>query len=186
MPEDNYDPRDVSPDGGRFVVISGCSGAGKSSLLAELGCRGHNIYEEPGRQVVKEQLYIGGDALPWGDRAQFRELTVSRSIHHLISAARIGGLAFFDRGIIDQLAGFDPVPPHLLRAADLFRYHRRVFLLEPWLELFRNDTERRHSFDDAVATYELQRAAYARFGYRTLIVPQVSVAERADFVLARL
>ena len=45
------------------VVISGCSGGGKSTLLAELGARGYAVFEEPGRAIVKEQLVSGGDAL---------------------------------------------------------------------------------------------------------------------------
>jgi hypothetical protein len=53
-------------------VLSGCSGAGKSSRLAELGRPGFPIYEEPARRVVKEQLYIGGDALRWGKREPIR------------------------------------------------------------------------------------------------------------------
>src|SRR6516165_4381432 len=54
-------------------------------------------------RVVKEQLYIGGDALPWGKVHQFVELTISRSIYHLVTAARRDQLSFFDRGIIDQV-----------------------------------------------------------------------------------
>jgi predicted ATPase len=84
--EAEYQPALVQGKARKFVVLSGCSGAGKSSLLSELGRRGFPIYEEPGRQVVKEQLYIGGDALPWGNVSQFVELTISRSIHHMVTA----------------------------------------------------------------------------------------------------
>ena len=38
----------------RFVVITGCSGGGKSTLLDELGRRGHATIEEPGRRIVRE------------------------------------------------------------------------------------------------------------------------------------
>jgi predicted ATPase len=62
--ESEYQPSLVRDRAHLFVVLSGCSGAGKSSLLAELGRCGFPIYEELGRQVVKEQLYIGGDAVP--------------------------------------------------------------------------------------------------------------------------
>jgi predicted ATPase len=48
----------------RFVVISGCSGGGKSTLLAELGRRGHTVIEEPGRRIVIEEMNGGGSALP--------------------------------------------------------------------------------------------------------------------------
>ena len=39
-----------------MVVVSGCSGGGKSTLLAELALRGYAVFPEPGRQIVKEQL----------------------------------------------------------------------------------------------------------------------------------
>jgi predicted ATPase len=44
----------------QFVVISGCSGGGKSTLIAELGRRGYPVVEEPGRRIVKEELASGG------------------------------------------------------------------------------------------------------------------------------
>ena len=40
----------------RFVIISGCSGGGKSTLLAELARRGYRVVEEPGRRIVAEEL----------------------------------------------------------------------------------------------------------------------------------
>ncbi|PYN88080.1 MAG: hypothetical protein DMD87_11285 [Candidatus Rokuibacteriota bacterium] len=49
----------------RFVVISGCSGGGKSTLVGELRRRGHSAVDEPGRRIVKEELKSDGSALPW-------------------------------------------------------------------------------------------------------------------------
>ena len=183
--EAGYRPSLVQGKAHRFVVLSGCSGAGKSSLLSELGRRGFPIYEEPGRQVVKEQLYIGGDALPWGNVSQFLELTISRSIHHMVTAARRDRLSFFDRGIIDQVSGLVhlglPIPEHLAAAVRRFRYHERVFIMPPWPEIFSNDDERRHSFEDALASYEAQLSTYERFGYQIIFVPKLDVSARADF-----
>ncbi len=34
----------------RFVVISGCSGGGKSTLISELSRRGYDVVEEHGRR----------------------------------------------------------------------------------------------------------------------------------------
>src|SRR5690606_27766766 len=48
-----------------FVIISGCSGGGKSSILAELDRRGHATVPEPGRRIVEEETSSGGSALPW-------------------------------------------------------------------------------------------------------------------------
>src|SRR5271165_3167509 len=165
--EAEYQPSLVQGNARKFVVLSGCSGAGKSSLLAELGLRGFPIYEEPGRQVVKEQLYIGGDALPWGNVSQFLELTISRSIHHMVTAARRDQLSFFDRGIIDQVSGL-------------------AHLGLPMPEIFSNDDERKHSFEDALGSYEAQLRTYERFGYQIIFVPKLDVTARADFVLSQL
>lgn len=174
----------------QLIVLSGCSGGGKSSLLAELGRRGFAIYEEPGRQVVREQLAIGGDALPWANVDRFLEFTISRSIDCLKEAARSDGISFFDRGFVDQLAGYPmrgvEIPNHLRSAAQRLRYHESVFFTPPWREIFANDAERRHSFEEAVATYEAQLRVYEEFGYRAVTVPKLDVAARADFVLAAL
>jgi predicted ATPase len=75
----------------RFVVISGCSGGGKSSLLEELRRRGYPTVEEPGRRIVKEQLLGGGRALPWADKVAF--------------ARRCIALALSDRKVARQLQG---------------------------------------------------------------------------------
>jgi predicted ATPase len=188
--EAEYQPSLVRGNSHLFVVLSGCSGAGKSSLLAELGRRGFPIYEEPGRQVVKEQLYIGGDAVPWGNVSQFVELTISRSIHHVVTAARRSQLSFFDRGIIDQVSGLKhlnlSIPAHLAAAAERLRYHEKVFMIPPWPEIFSNDDERKHSFEDALSTYVTLLRTYERFGYQSVLVPKLDVAARADFVLNQL
>ncbi len=60
----------MNPD--KLVVISGCSGGGKSTLLAELARRGHAVVEEPGRRIVAQELARGGPALPWGRRGGVR------------------------------------------------------------------------------------------------------------------
>jgi predicted ATPase len=188
--EQDYRPEIVAQKRDQFVVLSGFSGGGKSSLLAELGRRGYAIYEEPGRQVVKEQLLIGGDALPWENLDLFLELTISRSIHHLVEAARSDAIAFFDRGIIDQINGWPArgleIPKHLLSAVEHFHYRKTVFLVPPWREIFANDTERRHSFEDSVATYDALIATYERFGYEPIVIPKTDVSQRADFILAQL
>jgi predicted ATPase len=188
--ESDYDPQRVAGRSKKFVVLSGCSGGGKSSLLAELGRRGYATYDEPGRQVVKEQLLIGGDALPWANLDLFLELTISRSIHHLIEAARSDRVAFFDRGIVDQVNGWPArgleIPKHLQNAVAHFRYCKTVFLVPPWQEIFANDAERRHSFEDSVAMYEAQVQTYERFDYEPIVIPKMGVSQRADFILAQL
>jgi predicted ATPase len=186
MLEDDYLPAHVGRAADRFIVLSGCSGSGKSSLLNALAGRGHRVFPEPGRQVIREQAYIGGDAIPTRDLLKFLELTISRTMHQMINAASTESLIFFDRSIVDQVSGFELLgiepPAHLQKATELFRYHHRVFITPPWPESFRNDAERTHSFEDALAGYGALLKGYNRFGYELVFVPQLNVDERADFV----
>lgn len=172
----------------RFVVISGCSGGGKSSVLAELSRRGHAIVEEPGRRIVQEELSGGGAALPWIDGAAFARRAVAMALADRAAAAALDGWVFFDRGLIDAAAGLQ----HLSGEAALaglegaHRYHRRVFLTPPWPEIYVRDPERRHGLEEAMAEYERLLRAYPSLGYEVFILPKTSVRERADFLLAAL
>lgn len=168
-----------------YVVISGCSGGGKSTLLSELASRGFHVVEEPGRQIVKEQIAINGDALPWSNPEKFLDLALSRYIHQF-NSQRGQRLIFFDRGIIDALQLDFSQPDYFQRAAQNFRYNRLVFLVPPWEEIFANDAERKHNFVSAKKEYDELLIKYKNLGYETVIIPKISVSERVDFVLGKL
>ncbi len=172
----------------RFVTISGCSGGGKSALLGALSQRGYAVVEEPGRRIVREELASGGQALPWIDPVAFARRAIALSLADLAAAESASGWVFFDRGLIDaetalrQLTG-EP-PPDAAQAR--LRYHRQVFLAPPWPEIYRQDPERRHGYDDAVAEYERLAEAYPSLGYEIVLLPKIAIEARADFVIARL
>jgi predicted ATPase len=94
---------------------------------------------------------------------------------------------FFDRGVGDSLAflylhralSWAEVASH----AKEFRYNEVVFLLPPWPETYREDSERDQSFPEAVAVCERLRQWYTHWHYHVVEVPQGSVEERADFIL---
>jgi predicted ATPase len=171
----------------RFVVISGCSGGGKSSLLAELARRGHAVVEEPGRRIVREELARNGTALPWVDGAAFARRAIALAHADRAAAGRLDGLVFFDRGLIDAAVALQHLTkedaPGALGAA---RYHRRVFMAPPWRAIYVEDPERRHGFDAAVAEYGRLIAAYPSLGYEVLTLPKIAIAARADFVMRTL
>jgi predicted ATPase len=173
----------------RLVVVSGCSGGGKSALLAEMAARGYAVFLEPGRQVVKEELLIGGDALPWTDAQRFAERCIARAAYFFNTARPEAGPVLFDRSIVDAVAALErigPVPPHCAAAARAYRYGPRAFMVPPWRELFAADPERRHGFEAAVAEYEALMLAYPAHGYATVVVPKAGVRARADFLEAAL
>jgi predicted ATPase len=108
--------------------------------VAALKRRGFTVFEETGRQIVKEQQFLEGNALPWTNPLQFVELSVSRSIHPMVVAARLNQRSFFDRGIVDVISFLEhlslPIPLYLENAVKQLRYHRRVFVAPPWPEIF--------------------------------------------------
>jgi predicted ATPase len=172
----------------RFVVISGCSGGGKSTLLAELAGRGYAVIEEPGRRIVQEELAGSGAALPWVDGAAFARRAIAVALADRMAARRLSGWVFFDRGLIDAAAALQHVTgePALDRVGQLHRYHRRVFFAPPWPALYATDAERRHDLQAAMVEYDRLLSAYPSLGYDVIILPKISVSERAGFILRML
>jgi predicted ATPase len=172
----------------RFVVISGCSGGGKSTLLAELCSRGYAVVEEPGRRIVREELAGNGAALPWMDATAFARRAIAVALADRAAARRLSGWVFFDRGLIDAAAALQHLTrePALDRLGSRHRYHRRVFLAPPWPEIFATDGERRHDLGAALAEYDRLASAYPSLGYEVIVLPKVGVPERADFILHML
>ena len=174
-----------------FVVISGCSGGGKSTLIDELAARGFSVQPEAGRQIVKEQLSIDGDGVPWQNRIKFMELCMDRSIHFYNTASTLDAPVFFDRSIIEFISGYPhighPTPKRFADAVSRYPYASRVFMTPPWEELFAQDAERRHSFDAAVAEFEfLSKKGYPESGYEVVMIPKDTVQARADFLERQL
>ncbi|WP_119943280.1 AAA family ATPase [Neorhizobium sp. NCHU2750] len=172
----------------RFVVISGCSGGGKSTLLAELFARGFSVVEEPGRRIVRQEQEGEGLALPWVDLAAFARKAIAMAIADRKAAADNAGWTFFDRGLVDAAAALEWATGEttVCRLAASYPYHPTVFMTPPWPEIYAGDDERRHGMDEAVAEYERLAALYPALGYEVVPLPKVSVGERADFVLDRL
>ena len=172
----------------RFVVISGCSGGGKSTLLEELARRGYATVEEPGRRIVREETARRGAALPWVDVAAFARRAIAMALEDRAAAARHDGWVFFDRGLIDAAAALEHVTsePALETYGRAHRYHAVVFMTPPWPEIYAHDAERRHDLAAAAAEYERLLEAYPRLGYEVVLLPKASVAARAEFILRRL
>jgi predicted ATPase len=171
----------------RFVIISGCSGGGKSTLLAELHRRGFAIVEEPGRRIVRQELAGDGSALPWVDAEKFARRAIAMALADIASASADGGWVFFDRGLIDAAVALERVCGEPARVTiGGHRFRGCVFLAPPWPEIYVTDAERPHGFREAVEEYEHLRDAYPKLGYEAIVLPKVGVAERADFVVQRL
>lgn len=171
----------------RRIVISGCSSGGKSTLLSELAGRGFPTVEEPGRNIVREALETGSDALPWVNPEAFVAKAIDHAAASLARVRHLDAPVFFDRSAIDALAHFERLSitpaPDLKARGEACLYSRPVFFAPPWPELYQQDDERPLPFEDAVREYHWLRIAYPKRGYVLIDLPKVSVEARAGFVL---
>ena len=170
-------------EGSCFVMISGCSGGGKSTLLAELAMRGYVVVAEPGRRIIAEERVGDGSALPWADPAAFARRALAMSIADHEAAC---GLTFFDRGVVDAAVAIVATRGDRPTSVIARNRYDLLFLAPPWPEIYVNDADRHHSLEKALLDYERVRQAYIDAGYEPITLPRDTVAARADFVLAKL
>jgi len=172
----------------RLVMISGCSGGGKTTLLNELNRRGFATVDEPGRRIVAEEQAIGGNALPWKDAEAFARKALARSISDLALHPAPEGWVFFDRGLIDAASALASITNAPLAGylKNQRRYHQKVFLTPPWPEIYVTDDQRKHKLADAKKEYTRLLKAYPEAGYEIEILERIDVRQRADGILQRL
>lgn len=176
------------PNPSNHVILSGCSGGGKSTLLDELARRGVATVPEPGRRIVAEESRGEGKALPWVDMEAFARRALDLATQDRATVAHQTGWAVFDRGLIDAAAALEHAAgvPVAETLGDVPRFHREVFLAPPWPEIYAADAERQHDMAEAEAEYRRLLAAYEALGYETVLLPKTGVQARADFLLSRL
>ena len=178
----------LAADTKRFFVITGGPGSGKTTLLDCLKAEGAaHIMSEAGRAVIQSEVTAGGDALPWADRAAFAELMFVADAQAYRIATTLTGPVLFDRGAPDVIGYLRlsnlPVPSHIEAAGRLFRYAAQVFIAPPWKDIYEADEERKQSFDEAVATYDVMAEVYRALDYELVELPRSCVKQRMAFVM---
>ena len=171
----------------RLVVLSGGLGAGKTTLLSELGSRGFATVSDSAREVIAERRSRGESPRP--DPESFAREILRRDARKY--AAQSGGdVAFYDRSAIEALGMLKEIGQlenkELSACLASFAYYKTVFVLPPWREIYRTDSERDHSFEHAVRVHQEVIRWYRRCGYEVNEVPRLPVTLRADHVLACL
>jgi len=173
-----------------FYIITGGPGVGKTTLINELRDRGYTCIREVARNIIKEQIEINGDALPWLNTQKYSDMMLYRSVHDFIKHSDVDELLIFDRGIPDTY-GYEvlmnfTIRTELKETANRYRYNPTVFILPPWLEIYSTDDERKQDFKEALRTFEVMKSVYIGLGYNLIEVPKTSPAERADFVINKI
>jgi predicted ATPase len=173
-----------------FFILTGGPGSGKSTLVEALRVAGYCGTVEAGRGIIQDQVAIGGRALPWVDPASFAELMLCWEMRSYHVARQEPGPVFFDRGLPDVAAYLAlmklPVPTHVYKAVESFRYNRQVFIAPPWQEIFQQDAERKQDFEEAVRTYEALCETYSKYGYELVEIPRAPIGTRVEFIMRKV
>lgn len=178
----------------KLVVITGCSGGGKSTILSNLRKKGYSVIPEVGRELVKEQLVKKSGITPWENPNAFCELLIERSIAAYYAASKImnakDDVVFLDRCILEGISYYQSLDIHNANKYDHFidelRYYPVIFVTPPWQEIYCVDDERKHSFEEALIEHERVLKLYPQCGYRIIDLPKKSVEERLEFILSSI
>ncbi|MGU3374820.1 AAA family ATPase [Chryseobacterium sp. M5A1_1a] len=173
----------------KLYVITGGPGAGKTTLLNEFSKNGFTTVSEEGRRIIKEQLNINGNGLPWVNKKLFAELMFEASVKTYRKMIQISDVKsiFFDRGILDTIGYLKlenmSVPEELETMASEMPYNKNVFILPPWKEIYENDLERKQTWEEAIHTFENMKEIYLQHEYNIIEVPKLTPEQRVRFIL---
>jgi predicted ATPase len=166
------------------IVITGGPGAGKSTLLNALSSRGFSVVEETARIIIQRRMAQGLSPRPTA--FEFAREVLHEDIRKFGPAAG-AGCVYFDRGLVDALGMLEevaPLPPNELESfVRKYPYHRQVFFLAPWEDIYAADDERDQTLVEAIRIGDSLAEWYRRCRYELIEVPKVSIAERCEYVL---
>lgn len=170
------------------VAVTGGPGAGKTSLLRGLKQRGYAVIPEVAREIIAERNSEGLSPRP--SPIEFAKAIMDRDIAQYESTRSFNGIIFFDRSLLDSLGMLAELGQlsdiERRRLLEQYPYHSTAFILPPWREIYRTDSERDQSFEDAERVYLALRDWYTRCHFNVIDVPTGTIDERCDFVVLEL
>ena len=172
------------------IVIAGGPGTGKTTIINHLKAHGFLCYDEISRQVTLQARKDGIEQMFLTEPLLFsKKLLEGRTQQFLDATKESESFVFLDRGLPDVLAYLDYIgdtyPEYFVKACEVYQYDY-IFVLAPWQDIFKSDSERYESFEEAIEIHQHLLETYKRFGYKLIDVPFGSIKNRADFVLESL
>ena len=169
-----------------WYVITGAPCSGKTAVIKKLEKMGYAVVHEVARAYIDAELARDKtlEQIKADEWAFERHILMAKV--KLEAALARDNLIFFDRAVPDSIAyyrlcGLNPAEP--LQKSQTIRY-RKVFLFERLT--FLADPVRSEDEKTADRLGDLIKESYQSLGYHLVHVPLASVAERTEFVLARL
>ena len=171
------------------IIISGGPCSGKTTLINALAEKGHAISPEKARIVIKRELALGSDFLPWKDVLGFSERLLVEILSEEIDSGT--DICFMDRSIADiegylTHANATYNKQKYLDGITKMGYHPTVFFAPFWPEIYENDSERKETIEEASNVSDIILRTYIERGFTVLILPKSSIENRISFIMNKL
>lgn len=171
-------------------IITGGPGSGKTTLLDSLKNEGFTCVEEASRPLIIEEVARQSNCLPWTNLSCFAQKALTRMTELYTATLNTKSVTFFDRGIPDIVAYLRAaslqVQENYTQALQQHPYNVAAFILPPWKEIYLNDNERWHTYEEAEAIYFYIKETYQSLGFTLIELPKTTVNERKKLVLKNL
>ena len=179
------------------IVITGGPSTGKTAVIQELERQGYHCMEEVVRKMTADKLleedstaFVTNPIISVSDPLKFNLNLLEQRIAQYISAEDSNEeIVFFDRGIPDVMGYMQCFGQQygdtFEQAGKKLRYDF-VFLMPPWEDIHQVDTERFENFEESLQIDTCLASVYKNFGYDSIVVPKISVADRVNFILDRI
>ena len=166
------------------ILITGGPGTGKTSLVNELKNNGYLCSEEIVRDLTIKKRDEGVDQYFLTDPLVFSIKLFNLRLKEY-SKSFNSNLIIYDRGPIDVLAYLNfksiEIPKDLINDSKKINYEYS-FILNPWRDIYTQDSVRYESYEECVIIHELLIKEYEKFKIKLIVVPNGTIFERVRFI----
>ena len=170
-------------------IITGAPGTGKTTIINSLKKKDHYCAEEISRELIAEQISIGGNILPWKDQIAFENKIAQRRYKQYLDSPE-NCICFFDRSSVDCIAYLNnnklESTSQINQIIKNCIFNKTVFYTPIWEEIYKNDSERQESFDQSIKIDKHLKNSYIKFGYTIIEIPKTTLDKRIDFILSQI
>ena len=171
------------------IVITGAPSTGKTTIINALKKEGYSCAEEISRELIAEQIDIGGNILPWKDQIAFEnQIANIRTLQYLTIPEDC--ICFFDRSALDCIAYLKlnnlEATTQIIENIKKCNFNKTVFYTPIWKEIYVNDSERKENIEKAIKIENVIINTYRSKGYELIKIPKLPITERVDFIISKI
>lgn len=166
------------------IIITGPPGSGKSALIRALKKSNHVVLPEIAREVIESERASERGFFPWSHLPEFSDIVFRKFMERKKDYDK--KYIFTDRGIPDTLSylrlGGEIFPEEYIRELASYPYHKIVFFAPFWNEIYKVDSVRIETVEEAKAVEKVLLECYSELGFTVYRLPLASVSDRVRYV----